>query len=363
MRDSSGLQYHRARYYSPALGMWISEDPLETPNRYGYVGGNVVNRVDPTGLFDTSTCQVEAGDYLERIALQVGVIVNGRPLARGSSSASDIQTGWRAIWELNRNNPVNPLGNNPSLIRPGWQLALPPNRLGACTGGQSTGQTTDCPPIIPDPVPVLPPPPGDDYPWYLDSTCQRNRAAVFPLPNLKRLNSIGAIVGLEVGANLWGAFGPSIGATPVIMYGMQGGYIDTNDCFIYPFSLEVGGAVGAELNQGVFAGLIWSTSTAGGYWGVTAGVSADVGLLALGLNIGLSRTLNSCDYAAFYALGGPITPAQSTGSATISGLLPGIPCSLAANQLGISYNVFQSLGSNIYNSVRNAADFIGSILN
>jgi RHS repeat-associated protein len=49
-RDSSGLQYHRARYYSPSLGMWISEDPLETPNRYGYVGGNVVNRRDPSGL-------------------------------------------------------------------------------------------------------------------------------------------------------------------------------------------------------------------------------------------------------------------------------------------------------------------------
>jgi RHS repeat-associated protein len=33
MRNSSGLQYHRARYYSPSLGVWISEDPLETPNR------------------------------------------------------------------------------------------------------------------------------------------------------------------------------------------------------------------------------------------------------------------------------------------------------------------------------------------
>jgi RHS repeat-associated protein len=49
MRDSNGLQYHRARYYDPALGIWTTEDFLETPNRYGYVSGNPINRVDPSG--------------------------------------------------------------------------------------------------------------------------------------------------------------------------------------------------------------------------------------------------------------------------------------------------------------------------
>jgi RHS repeat-associated protein len=48
--DGNGLQYHRARYYSPQMGVWASLDPLETPNRYGYVGGNVINWVDPSGL-------------------------------------------------------------------------------------------------------------------------------------------------------------------------------------------------------------------------------------------------------------------------------------------------------------------------
>jgi hypothetical protein len=35
---------------SPRLGSFASLDALETPNRYAYVGGNVVNRVDPSGM-------------------------------------------------------------------------------------------------------------------------------------------------------------------------------------------------------------------------------------------------------------------------------------------------------------------------
>ena len=48
--DQNGLQYHRARYYDPGMGVWISEDSLETANRYGYVSANPINRVDPSGL-------------------------------------------------------------------------------------------------------------------------------------------------------------------------------------------------------------------------------------------------------------------------------------------------------------------------
>jgi hypothetical protein len=44
------MYYLRARYYNPAHGAFVSQDALETPNRYAYVGGNVVNRVDPSGM-------------------------------------------------------------------------------------------------------------------------------------------------------------------------------------------------------------------------------------------------------------------------------------------------------------------------
>lgn len=58
MRDPIRLQYHRARYLNPALGMFTSLDPFEgvpnspmSLNGYAYVHGNPVNFVDPTGLY------------------------------------------------------------------------------------------------------------------------------------------------------------------------------------------------------------------------------------------------------------------------------------------------------------------------
>ena len=48
--DSTDLQYLRARYYDPAVGRFMSQDPLPLLQRYAYVGNNPANFVDPTGL-------------------------------------------------------------------------------------------------------------------------------------------------------------------------------------------------------------------------------------------------------------------------------------------------------------------------
>jgi RHS repeat-associated protein len=51
--DGNGLYYYRARYYDPATKRFISEDPLQEAagiNSYGYVGGNPISLIDPTGL-------------------------------------------------------------------------------------------------------------------------------------------------------------------------------------------------------------------------------------------------------------------------------------------------------------------------
>ncbi len=48
----TGLYYERARWYSPSLGTWISQDPLQYingANTYQYVGSSPVGRVDPSG--------------------------------------------------------------------------------------------------------------------------------------------------------------------------------------------------------------------------------------------------------------------------------------------------------------------------
>jgi RHS repeat-associated protein len=50
----TGLYFYRARYYDPAIGRFLSEDPiglLEGPNLYGYVDGNPITFTDPLGLF------------------------------------------------------------------------------------------------------------------------------------------------------------------------------------------------------------------------------------------------------------------------------------------------------------------------
>jgi RHS repeat-associated protein len=54
-RDNIEMQYHRARYYAPILGGWLSLDQLETGNRYAYVYGNIVNLVDKSGLLPCET--------------------------------------------------------------------------------------------------------------------------------------------------------------------------------------------------------------------------------------------------------------------------------------------------------------------
>ena len=54
----SGLYFNRARYYDPAAGRFISQDPIGftagDANLYRYVGNDVANQTDPTGLYNTA---------------------------------------------------------------------------------------------------------------------------------------------------------------------------------------------------------------------------------------------------------------------------------------------------------------------
>jgi RHS repeat-associated protein len=53
--DGTGLYYYRARYYSPRLQRFVSEDPIGFSggdvNVYAYVGGNPISITDPNGLY------------------------------------------------------------------------------------------------------------------------------------------------------------------------------------------------------------------------------------------------------------------------------------------------------------------------
>jgi RHS repeat-associated protein len=57
--EESGMYYYEARYYNPNLSIFISRDPLfevkPWMNPYAYTSNNPINRIDPSGLFDTES--------------------------------------------------------------------------------------------------------------------------------------------------------------------------------------------------------------------------------------------------------------------------------------------------------------------
>lgn len=52
--DSTGLDYLKARYYDPAVGRFLSRDPIgyaDELNLYVYCGNNPVTQIDPSGMY------------------------------------------------------------------------------------------------------------------------------------------------------------------------------------------------------------------------------------------------------------------------------------------------------------------------
>src|SRR4029077_10378411 len=71
MRDASGFEYRRNRYYDPASGRFTQEDPMGLAgglNLYGFAGGDPVNYADPFGLCKDANgkpreCTVTISEY------------------------------------------------------------------------------------------------------------------------------------------------------------------------------------------------------------------------------------------------------------------------------------------------------------
>lgn len=90
-RDSAtGLDYHRARYYDPGLGRFVSKDDYSgrlnspiTQNPYAYANANPVNFTDPSGYFsleEVNAAEAISGilSSIPGIALRtVGAIIGG----------------------------------------------------------------------------------------------------------------------------------------------------------------------------------------------------------------------------------------------------------------------------------------------
>lgn len=63
--EETGLSYYGYRFYMPAIGKWMTKDPLGERggiNLYGFVRNNPINRIDPLGL-DSSCDEGPCGTF------------------------------------------------------------------------------------------------------------------------------------------------------------------------------------------------------------------------------------------------------------------------------------------------------------
>jgi RHS repeat-associated protein len=75
----TGLYYYRARYYHPALGQFLSTDPIgskDDPNLYLYVANDPVNGTDPTGMFQQGRQATTPGGCTRQTCDEYQVIIN-----------------------------------------------------------------------------------------------------------------------------------------------------------------------------------------------------------------------------------------------------------------------------------------------
>jgi RHS repeat-associated protein len=102
---ASGLYYNRARYYSPQLSRFISQDPIGLAggvNTYAYAGGDPITNADPSGLFISSVqaaCAIDPGfcaEIMGTIIHNNGAItsaITGDPC--WEKQAGHVQNGFR----------------------------------------------------------------------------------------------------------------------------------------------------------------------------------------------------------------------------------------------------------------------------
>ena len=97
----SNLVYFGARWYNPAIGRWITPDPLgiiDGPNIYIYLNNNPLNDIDPWGLCEGVSWWEKLEEIIEKLldAVSIGLIIGDIvtiPSGEGIGPAAVIQAG------------------------------------------------------------------------------------------------------------------------------------------------------------------------------------------------------------------------------------------------------------------------------
>jgi RHS repeat-associated protein len=116
--SQTGLSYYGYRYYSPVLGRWITRDPLGEAggiNLYGFVGGNPVNWVDPSGL---------DAIYINYDYYPIETPIGKLPLGHGGVVAVDTKAGVTKYYEFGR------YGDKRGVVRGAPDIEIPNVEIG-----------------------------------------------------------------------------------------------------------------------------------------------------------------------------------------------------------------------------------------
>ena len=134
-RDShTGLNYHRARWYAPTTGRFISEDPLGWPgddqgNLYRYVSNNPMVYVDPTGY-----CKVNAQPVVQGPSGNFSSLLNTNMLAVNYDALAGVPGMDLSPKSYIRNTNGSSYGSSLGVQESGWFRRLS-NWMGSTVQG------------------------------------------------------------------------------------------------------------------------------------------------------------------------------------------------------------------------------------
>lgn len=323
--DANGLSYHNARYFDPALGVWVSLDPLETANRYGYVSGNPVNAVDPSGMQENRPNSSEVCYEGPCGLYPIGSLQRGECLKEYAEK--NIASGATII-------PGAPCGGY-EIYSAAWYACKEASAI------HSPQQSSD------------------------DHNCGHNLEAVFLGPFSKKqhlIQSIGIVAAITIPVPVLPFLGGSIGVSAFLMFegnfeDLKNARVNLDNCHAY-FSLEEGTAIGFDLGEGAYLGVVWSTANANNFSGGSANISTDYFSpdrfhdfrnynQGVNFNWSVSRTLGTCDYSAFLAPSsrGPES-SKPTVSFTFASTVKLFSCRDVVDIIGLSWEEIRSTMTN-----------------